>query len=70
MTAIFERIAAALERISPAPAPPPDWTEAEAWAWSVDPDRLIPIAHVNRVEMGLLVGIDRARDTLLENTRR
>lgn len=68
--ATLERIAAALERISPAPAPAPDWSAAEAWAWSVDPDRLIPIAHVNRIEMGLLVGIDRARDTLLENTRR
>jgi len=69
-TEALERIAAALERISPAPAPVPDWSAAEAWAWSVDPDRLVPIARVNRVEMGLLVGIDRARDTLLDNTLR
>ena len=27
------------------------------------------MARVNRVDVGLLVGIDRARDTLLENTR-
>ncbi len=65
-----ERIAAALERISPPPAPVPDFSVAEAWLWAVDPDRLVPIARVNRVEMDLLVGIDRARDTLLDNTRR
>src|SRR5699024_10573159 len=70
LVATLERIAAALERISPPPAPAPDWSAAEAWAWAVDPDRLIPIADVNRVEMGLLLGINRARDTLLENTRR
>jgi predicted AAA+ superfamily ATPase len=66
----LERIADALERMSPAPAPAPDFSAADAWLWAVDPDRLIPIARVNRVEMELLVGIDRARDTLLDNTAR
>ena len=70
LAAAFERIAAALERISPPPPPVPDFSAAEAWLWAVDPDRLIPIARVNRVDMDLLVGIDRARDTLLDNTRR
>jgi predicted AAA+ superfamily ATPase len=70
LAASLERIAAALERISPAPAPVPDFSAAEAWLWGTEPDRLIPIARVNRVEMDLLVGIDRARDTLLDNTRR
>jgi uncharacterized protein len=66
----LERIADALERMSPAPAPALDFSAADAWLWAVDPDRLIPIARVNRVEMDLLVGIDRARDTLLDNTAR
>ncbi len=64
------RIADALERMSPPPAPVPDFSAADAWLWAVDPDRLMPIARVNRVEMDLLVGIDRARNTLLDNTRR
>jgi predicted AAA+ superfamily ATPase len=34
----------------------------------VAPDRLEPVAKVARVDIGLLVGIDRARDTLLANT--
>jgi predicted AAA+ superfamily ATPase len=37
--------------------------------WHPDPDRLEPVARVNRVPLGLLVGIDRAADTLLANTR-
>jgi hypothetical protein len=35
----------------------------------MDPERLEPVDNVNRVDMSLLKGIDRARDTLLENTR-
>lgn len=63
----LERIAAALERLSPAPAAAPDCM-ADAYVWHADPDRLAPVAHVNRVDVELLVGIDRSRDTLLKNT--
>ena len=63
----LERIAAALERLSPAPAAAPDLM-ADAYVWHADPDRLAPVAHVNRVDVELLVGIDRSRDTLLKNT--
>lgn len=63
----LERIAAALERLSPAPAAAPDFM-ANAYVWHADPDRLAPVAHVNRVDVELLVGIDRSRDTLLKNT--
>ncbi|MDE0985163.1 MAG: ATP-binding protein [Yoonia sp.] len=62
------RIAAALERMNPAPAPAPDFEAASAFVWHPDPDRLVPVEHVNRVDVSLLVGIDRARDTLMVNT--
>ena len=65
----MDRIAAALERMSPAPLEAPDFEAADAFVWHVSPDRLEPVAHVNRVDVDLLVGIDRSRDTLLENTR-
>jgi len=65
----LERIAAALERISPPPAAAPDMRAVDAFVWHVGPDRLTPVFDVSRVDMGLLVGVDRARDTLLENTR-
>ncbi|SHL34127.1 hypothetical protein SAMN05444414_11157 [Roseovarius marisflavi] len=64
----MERIAAALERISPAPMQAPDFASADAFVWHVGPDRLEAVPKVSRVEMQLLIGINRARDTLLENT--
>ena len=62
------RIAAALERLSPPEAPAPDFDTAEAFIWHVVPDRLEAVAQVNRVDLPLLLGIDRARDILLQNT--
>ncbi len=62
------RIADALERIAPPAAAAPHWDEAEAFVWHVAPDRLAPVKRVNRVALPLLLGIDRARDILLENT--
>ena len=65
----MDRIAAALERISPAPLAAPDFDAATAFVWHTDPDRLVPVPQVARVDLPLLVGVDRARDTLLANTR-
>jgi len=62
------RIAAALERMAPPPAPEPSFSEATAYVWQPDPDRLEPVAEVSRVDLVQLIGIDRARDTLLANT--
>lgn len=65
----LQRIAAALERLAPAPMPAPDFKTSDAFAWHTAPDRLEPVTKVSRVDIGLLIGIDRTRDTLLENTR-
>ncbi|MDA5093871.1 ATP-binding protein [Aliiroseovarius sp. KMU-50] len=67
-TTVLTRIAEALERMSPAPIAAPDFGLADAFVWHTDPDRLEPVAHVNRVAIDLLIGVDRSRDTLLENT--
>jgi len=66
--ALLARIAAALERLAPAPAAAPDFAEAEAFVWQAAPDRLCPVREVSRVPLALLLGIDRARDTLLQNS--
>ena len=66
---LLTRIAEALERMAPAASPMPDLNAADAFVWHTSPDRLVPVAKVNRVPIGLLVGVDRARDILLENTR-
>ena len=64
------RIAAALERLSPAGHAATDLDAADAFIWQPKGSRLVAVPHVNRVEMMLLKGIDRVRDTLMENTER
>src|SRR3954454_5665570 len=70
LTALLRRIAESLERLAPATAEKPDFNSADAFVWHPVPPRLSPVPHVNRVDMVLLKGIDRARDTLQENTAR
>jgi predicted AAA+ superfamily ATPase len=67
---LLTRLVAALERMSPPPPQTPDFDAAAAYVWHASPDRLEPVETVSRVDLDLLVGIERARDTLLENTRR
>ena len=64
----LRRIAEALERLAPPPRPAPDLSAHQAYVWHPDPDQLVPVPHVNRVDLSLLIGVDRARDTLLANT--
>ena len=66
----LNRIALALERMSPIPLMSPDFNQVDAFLWHTSPDQLEPIATVSRVDLSLLVGIDRSRDTLLNNTSR
>ncbi len=68
--AVLQRIADALERIAPPPPEETDVDAADAFVWHAEGGRLEPVARVNYVELGLLRGIDRQRDILLENTRR
>ncbi len=67
---VLARIAAALERMAPAPAVSADIAAADAFVWHPKPPRLSPVPHVNRVDLVLLLGIDRVRDLLAQNTER
>ncbi len=68
------RIVSALERLAPRPNAEADFAAADAFIWqpqgSRQGSRLAPVPRVNRVEITLLKGIDRVRDTLMENTER
>ncbi len=68
--ALLARIAASLERLAPPEPAKPDFAAADAFVWHADRCVLQPVAKVNRVEIALLCGIDRARDALIENTMR
>ena len=71
-----ERIANALEVIashlaaaSPTPGAGDSFGSADAFVWHPN-GRLAPVPRVSRVDLGLLKGIDRMRDILIENTAR
>jgi predicted AAA+ superfamily ATPase len=66
----LRRIADALDRLAPGAAARPDFAAADAFVWHAEGARLVPVPRVNRVAMSLLKGIDRVRDTLMENTER
>src|SRR6266436_6902810 len=67
---LLHRVADALERLGPARAPVNDLDAADAFVWHAEREWLEPVPVVNRVALGLLRGIDRVRDILLENTER
>jgi predicted AAA+ superfamily ATPase len=70
VTEALTRIAAALERLAPASAASVDFAAADAFVWHPSDGQLTPVPRVNRVDMSLLKGIDRVRDTLMDNTER
>ncbi len=70
MRDLFHRIADALERLAPPGPARIDFAAADAFVWHAKPAYLQPVPRVNRVALPLLKGIDRSRDTLMDNTRR
>jgi predicted AAA+ superfamily ATPase len=67
---LLARIAEALDRLAPPPPPAADLDAADAFVWHAEERRLEPVGDVHRVELGLLRGIDRVRDILIDNTQR
>jgi uncharacterized protein len=67
---LLRRVAEALDRLAPPPPPASDLDAADAFVWHAEECWLEPVADVHRVEIGLLRGIDRVRDILIDNTRR
>ena len=70
LKATLDRIAAALERMSPPERGSPDLAKADAFVWDAEGGCLTPVPVVNRVDLSLLQGIDQQSRLLLENTRR
>src|SRR6202012_1734047 len=68
--ALLTRIAQALERLSPPTLPARAPQDGDAFVWEPAHGGLLKVERVSAVPLGLLKGVDAARDTLLENTRR
>lgn len=65
----LESIAANLNASAARPSTPDSLKKADAFVWQPN-GHLVPVPKVSRVDLGLLKGIDRMRDILIENTER
>jgi predicted AAA+ superfamily ATPase len=70
LNAKLDRLIEAVARLAPASAPQTDLAVADCFVWQADPGYLEPVHKVNRVEIGLIRGVDRVRDILVDNTER
>ncbi|RWH30971.1 ATP-binding protein [Mesorhizobium sp.] len=66
----LDRLIDAVSRLAPPPVPETDLGVADCFVWQADPGYLEPVHKVNRVDIGLIRGVDRVRDILLDNTER
>ncbi|MFT8335284.1 ATP-binding protein [Acetobacter orientalis] len=65
---VLERIATALERLSPPVPSLAGVDKADAFVWLPEQGRLLPVSNVAHVPATLLQGVDHQRQTLLDNT--
>ena len=70
LLAEIARLNAAVERIAgPAPAVN-DWQAADCFVWAPARQHLQPVRRPNRIDIGLIRGVDHVRDILVDNTVR
>ena len=70
LNAKLDLLIEAVSRIAPPPPPSTDLDSADCFIWSAEKDLLEPVVRVNRVDIGLIKGVDRVRDILFDNTER
>ena len=66
----LDRLIEAIARLAPPSPRPADFAAADCFVWSAETGELDPVARVNRVDIGLIRGVDRVRDILVDNTER
>ena len=65
----LDQLIAILSRMAPAEAKPLNMDNCDCFVWNPDKLALMPVKHVNRIDIDLIKGVDQARDALIENTR-
>ena len=66
----LDRLIEAIGRLAPPVLPAADLSAADCFVWNAEPGQLEPVNRVNRVDIGLIRGVDRVRDILFDNTER
>jgi uncharacterized protein len=66
----LDRLIEAVGSLTPAKPAATDLGVADCFVWSAEQGLLEPVSRVNRVDIGLIRGVDRVRDILIDNTER
>ncbi|VVT12501.1 ATP-binding protein [Hoeflea sp. EC-HK425] len=64
------RLSRAVESLAPARLAENDFDAAQCFVWNAEAAHLAPVAKPNRIDIGLIKGVDHVRDILVDNTRR
>ncbi len=66
----LDLLIAAVQKIGPKQHEAADLNAADCFVFDAQTGQLTPITQVNRIDVGLIKGVDRVRDILLDNTTR
>ncbi len=66
----LDKLTEAVIRLRPQKEQATDLSTADCFVWDADRGYLQPVIEVNRVDIGLIRGVDRVRDILIGNTER
>ncbi len=66
----LDRLIEVVTRLSTPLAPVSDFDAAGCFVWDADAGQAQPVQKVSRVDIGLIKGVDRVRDILVDNTMR
>ena len=70
LNAKLDKLIEIMTRLAPPEIRHADMDAADCFVWSAEKGVLEPVNRVNRVGIGLIKGVDRVRDILVENTER
>ena len=70
LTEKLDRLIETVGRLAPAKPAATDLAAADCFVWSAEQGILEPVQRVNRIDIGLIRGVDRVRDILIDNTER
>jgi predicted AAA+ superfamily ATPase len=66
----LDRLIDAVTRLSTPATPVSDFNIADCFVWEAETGHAQPVQKVSRVDIGLIKGVDRVRDILVDNTMR
>lgn len=66
----LERLSLAVESLAPQKMPENDFESADCFVWTPEKNYLQPVKNPNRIDISLIIGVERVKNILVENTIR